>query len=170
MKNEILYTETQRFKQWWLWLILLTGNGLFIFGVFKQVFTGQQFGDKPINNTELLMTTALTLLVTILFLNLRLETIIKKDGIYVRFFPFHIKFKHYPWESLTKSFIRTYSAITEYGGWGLRVGLFRKGRAFNVSGDKGLQLEFTNNKKLLIGTNMPDQLTEVLNKIGELKY
>lgn len=169
MNNDILFTERQRFKQWWIWLILVGINGLFLFGVFKQVIFGQQFGDKPMSNTELLIATSLTVLVMILFINFRLETQIKKDGIYVRFFPFHLKFTYYPWESLTKSFVRKYSPLSEYGGWGLRLGLSGKGTAFNISGDKGLQLEFTNNKKLLIGTNKPDELTEVLSDIGQLK-
>lgn len=169
MDKEILFSEKQKFKQCWLWLILLGINGLFLFGVFKQIIGGQQFGDKPMCNAGLLIVTGLTIALTILFINFRLDTTIKKDGIYVRFFPFHLKFKYYNWDSLTKSFVRQYSPLTEYGGWGLRLGLFGKGTAFNVSGDKGLQLEFTNNKKLLIGTNKPDELTETLNKIGQLK-
>lgn len=169
MDDEILFTERQKFKQWWIWLILLGINGLFLFGVFKQVIGGQQFGDNPINNTGLLILTACSILFTLLFLILRLDTVIKRNGIYVRFFPFHLKFKYYPWDSLTKSFVRRYSPLSEYGGWGLRVGLYGKGMAFNVSGDKGLQLEFKDNKKLLIGTNKPDELTETLRKIGQLK-
>lgn len=121
------------------------------------------------SNTGLLVTTSLTLLLPILFLIFRLDTQIKKDGIYVRFFPIHVKFRHYTWGELTKIFVRRYSPLAEYGGWGLRFGLFGKGRAYNVSGDKGLQLEFTDNRKLLIGTNKPDELTEVLNEIGQLK-
>ncbi len=169
MANETLFTERQRFKQWWLWLILLGINGLFLFGVFRQVIGGQQFGDKQMSNIGLLITTGLTILLTILFLNFRLDTLIKKDGIYVRFFPFHLKFKYYAWEKLKKSFVRQYSPIAEYGGWGLRYGFLGKGKAFNVSGDKGLQLEFMDNKKLLIGTSKPDELTEVLKRIGQLK-
>ena len=103
-----------------------------------------------------------------MFLNLRLETFIKNDGIHVRFFPFHIKFKHYPWESISRSYVREYSPLMEYGGWGLRMGLFGKGTAFNVSGSMGLQLEFTNSKKLLIGTNKPEELITALNKIERL--
>jgi len=137
--------------------------------VFKQVIGGGQFGDKPMNNVTLLITTALISLLSLLFLTFRLDTIVKKDGIYVRFSPFHLKFKHYGWESLTKSYVRQYSAIGEYGGWGLRFGLFGKGRAFNVSGDKGLQLQFNDGKKLLIGTNKPIELTETLSKIDQLK-
>jgi hypothetical protein len=169
MDKAILYSERQRFKQWWLWLILLGVNGLFLFGVFKQVIGGQQFGDKPMSNVGLLIVTGLTIALTILFVNFRLETTIKKDGIYVRFFPFHLQFKHYTWDKLTKSYVRQYAPISEYGGWGLRLGLGGKGTAYNVSGNKGLQLEFTDNKKLLIGTNKPDELIETLNKIGQLK-
>lgn len=169
MNNEILFTERQKFKQWWVWLILLGINGLFLFGLFKQIIDGEQFGDKPMSNVGLLIATGVTLLLTLLFLNLRLDTEIKNDGIYVRFFPFHLTFKHYNWDSLTKSFVRQYSPISEYGGWGLRLGLFGKGTAFNVSGDKGLQLEFSNHKKLLIGTNQPEELNETLSKIGQIK-
>ena len=169
MSNEVLFTERQKFKQWWLWVILLGVNGLFLFGVFKQVIGGQQFGDNPMSNAGLLVVTGLTIILTLLFVNFRLDTTIKKDGIYVRFFPFHLKSKHYSWDKLTKSFVRQYSPLTEYGGWGFRLGLFGKGTAFNVSGDKGLQLEFTDNKKILIGTNKPNELTETLNKIGQLK-
>lgn len=169
MSNEILFIERQKFKQCWLWLILLGVNGLFLFGVFKQVIAGQQFGNKPMSDTGLLIVTGLAILLTLLFKNLRLDTQIKRNGIYVRFFPFHLKFKHYAWDTLTKSYVRQYSAITEYGGWGLRLGLFGKGKAYNVSGNIGLQLEFSNNKKLLIGTNKPDELTETLNKIRQRK-
>ena len=167
MEPEILFKESQKFKQWWLWFILLGVNGLFLFGVFTQIIGGQQFGNQPMSNTGLFIASGATLLFTILFINFRLETIIKKDGIYVRFFPFHFTFKRFGFDSLTKSFVRSYSAITEYGGWGLRVS--GKGAAYNVSGDKGLQLEFANNKRLLIGTNQPEQLTEVLREIGQLK-
>lgn len=169
MDNEILFSERQKFKQWWLWLILLGCNGLFLFGIFKQVMGGQQLGDKPMNDLGLLIAIGITIILTIYFVIIRLDTIIKKDGIYVRFFPFHLKFKHYTWDKLTKSFVRKYSPLSEYGGWGLRLGLFGKGRAYNVSGNNGLQLEFIDNKKLLIGTNKPDELTEILNKIGQLK-
>ena len=68
MDKEILYTERQRFKQWWLWLILLGVNGLFLFGVFKQVIGGQQFGDKPMSNTGLLVATGLTFALSPVFI------------------------------------------------------------------------------------------------------
>jgi hypothetical protein len=122
MDNEILFTERQKFTQWWLWLILFGVNGLSIFSVCKQIINEEQFGDKP-GDIGLLLVTGVTLLFTILVINCRLDTIIKKDGIYVRFFPFHLKYKHYDWDSMIKSYVRQYSPLIEYGGWGLRFGI-----------------------------------------------
>ena len=169
MEEEILFSERQKFNQWWLWIILLAINGITIWGVYKQLIAGQTFGDKPMSNIGLLFTAAPLLIITILILNMRLDTLIKKDGIYVRFFPFHLSFKKFPWEKISLSYIRKYSAIADYGGWGIRLGMFGKGKAWNVSGDKGLQLEFINKKKLLIGTNQPEALAATLEKIGQLK-
>ncbi|MBE7170327.1 MAG: hypothetical protein INR73_07040 [Williamsia sp.] len=169
MDNEVYFSERQKFKQWWLWVILLGINGLLLFGVFKQLIAGQQFGDKPMSNMGLLLIAGLSLLLTALFYNFRLETQVKKDGIYVRFFPFHLSYHRYTWEKVSRSFIRQYNPIGEYGGWGLRLGPSDTGKALNVSGNQGLQLEFTNKKKLLIGTNKPAELAETLNKIGQLK-
>ncbi|WP_126974132.1 DUF6141 family protein [Gynurincola endophyticus] len=166
--NEIIFTERQRFKQWWIWILLLGVNAFFLYGVFIQLVIGRSFGNKPMNNTTLLIITGLTLLITLLVYNLRLDTIIRNDGIYVRFFPFHFKFKQYTWNTLTKCYIRKYSALLEYGGWGVRIGL--SGKAFNVSGNKGLQLELNNKKKILIGTKKPEELAQKLESIAQLKH
>ena len=69
MNEEILFKERQRFTQWWLWLILLGVNGLFLFGVFKQVINGQQFGNNPMSNAALLIATGLIIALTLLFIN-----------------------------------------------------------------------------------------------------
>jgi hypothetical protein len=168
LENEILFSEKQKFKQWWLWAILLIVNGILLVGIFKQLITGQPFGDKPMSNLGLLLTAIPLLLITLLILNIRLDTLIKKDGIYVRFFPFHWSFKKFSWDMIATSYVRQYSPLLEYGGWGMRIGLFGKGKAWNISGDKGLQLEFTNQKKLLIGTNQSEELAATLEKIGHL--
>jgi hypothetical protein len=169
MDNEILFSEKQRFRQWWLWVILLALDGLFIFGIYKQVITGKQFGDKPMSNTGILLTATSVILLTIMFINMRLETQIKKDGVYLKFFPFHLSFRRYTWDKISESFVRQYNPIGEYGGWGIRFGFFGKGKAYSVSGNKGLQVEFSDTKRVLIGTNKPDELTETLKRIGQLK-
>lgn len=166
---EIFYTETQQFRQWWVWMILVGQNALFFWGICKQLILRQPFGEFPMSNPVLIFITCLSLLLTFLFLVLRLDMCIKSDGIYVRFFPFHRSYRFYPWNSLTKVYIRQYSPVAEYGGWGVRSGLSGKGKAYNVYGDKVLQIEFTDRKKLLIGTNKPYKMEEVLDMMGQLK-
>lgn len=168
MQTAILFSERQRFRQWWLWTILIGVNGLILFGIYRQLIQGEPFGDKPMSNAGLLFTEALVLAVTILSACITLETKITAEGIYVRFLPFARRF--YSWQTISKAYIRKYNALTEYGGWGLRWSMAGRGKAYNVSGRYGLQLEFTDNKKLLIGTQDQEALQEALAKAGQLKY
>jgi hypothetical protein len=47
------------------------------------------------------------------------------------------------------------------------MGLMGKGKAFNVSGNKGLQLEFNDGRKLLIGTSKPEELEAFLLQLNK---
>ncbi|WP_342328963.1 hypothetical protein [Pedobacter sp. FW305-3-2-15-E-R2A2] len=166
MSNEVVFSEKQKFNQWWLWLILIGLNGLFVFTAFKEIVAGEKFGNLSSTDVVLLVVTGFVFLLNILFFNFRLETRIQRDGIYVRFFPFHRSFRHYSWDKIDKTYLRKYSPVREYGGWGIRTG--QKGEAFNISGNQGLQLEFKDHGTLLIGTDKPEELTAALNKIRQL--
>lgn len=90
MNKEILFYEKQRFTQWWLWIILLAVNGFFLFGIYKQIIIREQFGDKLMSDTGLIIITLIILSITSLFSRFKLETLVKSDGVYVRFFPLHL--------------------------------------------------------------------------------
>lgn len=164
---QILFSEKQRFTQWWVWVFLIGTNGLMAFMLYKQIATGVPAGTNPVSDTALFFICGGMVLFTIFFLSLRLDTEIKEDGIYVRFFPFHLKFRHHGWNQISKCYVRVYKPLMEYGGWGIRG--FAQNRALNVSGKKGLQLEFTDGKKLLIGSQKSNELTSVLEKLGQQK-
>jgi len=169
MEKQILFLEKQKFTQWWLWLILLSINFIFLLGVYKQVLMGETFGSKPMGDLALLISTGCTLLLSTLIFNIKLQTQVRKDGIYIKFFPFHISYKFYPWHTIAKLYLREYSAMKEFGGYGIRQSLNGNDMLFNVSGNKGLQLELVGKKKVLIGTSTPDKLVNALNKIEQLK-
>lgn len=111
--------------------------------------------------------TAIILAVALVFLftSAKLVTRIRTDGIYVSFQPLQAP-AFFPWENISKLYIRSYDPIREYGGRGVRVGL--SGRALNVSGEAGLQLVLKDNSRLLIGTANPDELAELLTKLNKL--
>jgi hypothetical protein len=97
---------------------------------------------------------------TILFWLIRLETYVDSNALYVRFFPFQLAFRKFAASDLAEYYSREYNPILEYGGWGIRYG--RAGKAYNASGNKGVQLVLNNGKRLLIGSQKPDELVKAI--------
>lgn len=157
MENKFEFTEKQRFTQWWLWLLL---SAVMIYTIYNFIEDRQYF-----STPELAISILIPVLVIILFLVIRLETRIDEQGISVRFFPFQITFRYYPWRNIKKAYVRKYSPLTEYGGWGMRQGLFGKGKAYNVKGNQGLQIILNDEKKVLIGTQKFEEMEEFLTEI-----
>lgn len=166
MHRKILFQERQKFNQWWVVTLLVAINALFLVVVYMEITGNQPFGEGAGGRTAVLLSGAMVVLPSLLFLLLRLDTLIKDDGIYVRFFPFHFSYRFYDWAQINKLYVRQYAAVTEFGGWGIRFSIFGKGRAYNVSGNQGLQIEFRNNKKLLIGTTRPAEVEKALMDMG----
>lgn len=166
MNTQNLFTETQKFRQAWLIILLIIVNAIFLFGFFKQVVFGFSFGTKPMSNLELYISNAMLLLFSAIFFFIKMETIITHEGIHVRVFPLHLKYQFIAWGDIEKAYIRQYSPIGEFGGWGIRYGFGKKGKAYNVSGNMGLQLELKNNKRLLIGTQKSEEIAELIKQFN----
>ncbi len=155
------FTETQRFRQLWIWALLTGLLVLFIWAFVQQIILGIPWGNNPASDTGLILFCLIPLGIVVLFLIARLETRIDRMGISYRFLPFHRKWRLIEWSTVGRAYIRKYNSIAEFGGWGIRFGL-KGGKAYNVSGNHGLQLELKNGKKLLIGTCKPDELSKHL--------
>ena len=143
------FKETQRFTQWWLWLILIFSWGSMIYAFISE---------KPVSNFANIISGVVMCALPILFWQMRLITRITDEGIYVRFIPFHFKEQFYAWDSIESAQVRTYSPLKEYGGWGIKYGFNGQGKVYNVSGNEGLQLVFKSGEKLLIGTQKPGEI------------
>ena len=61
---------------------------------------------------------------------------------------------------MSRHYVHTYDPIGEYGGWGIKYG--KMGKAYNVSGNRGVQLEFADRKSILIGSQKPEQLDSAI--------
>lgn len=165
------FEEEQRFDQWWLKLIMIAATvvtlGPFYYGSIMQLGSGIPWGDKPMTNTGLIfMDIVITLImagVVWLIFGARLITIIKKDGIHIKFKPFYLKERLIKPETIEEFKVREYKPVVDYGGWGIKHG--RKGEAINISGKIGLQLWLKNGKKLLIGTRRPEAIKRAMNKM-----
>jgi hypothetical protein len=157
-----LYRETQYFRQLWLWALVLFISLLSLYGVFQQLILGEPFGNNPAPDSMMVVLSIIFGIGLPLFMymmNLTIE--IRSDGLYFRFFPFHLSFHRIAAEEIKWFEACTYGPIRDYGGWGIRYG--RKGKAYNVSGNRGVQLELSKGKHLLVGSQKPEELVEALN-------
>jgi hypothetical protein len=161
MSENIIFSETQRFRQWWLMLILIGSDIGFAVAIFFTV-TAKDFDANDISQFLPLVIGMMAVnLVTAFVIILRLETKISDEGIEVRMFPFAVK--RYSWDKISKCFVRTYSPLTEFGGWGIRGR--SDNRALNVSGSEGLQLKFKDGNSLLIGTQKGEEIKQALTQL-----
>lgn len=127
--------------------------------------------DDPVKKQEilnaLLISVAIEVGVIALIFSMSLRTRIDEKGIVFSFKPF-VRNKNYSWTEIEKAWVRKYKPISEYGGWGFKGGFMRKaGRAYNVWGDKGLQLRLKNGKHILIGTQNHEELVIFLKRLKE---
>jgi hypothetical protein len=92
-----------------------------------------------------------------------LRTEVRDEALYTRVFPLTRQHR-FSWGEIRSCEARTYRPLLEYGGWGVRCG--RGGKAYNVSGNRGVQLEFTNGKRLLIGSQRPEELAAAIQELS----
>lgn len=165
--STIDFKEQQGFKKWWAWLAVIAMNGLFIYAIVQQVILGKPFGSKPAPDFVLVVVEIFFLLLLLFVLQIKLKTRITDTGIYYRFFPFQFKETLIEWHELKDAYIRSYDSLYEYGGWGIRTGSARTGKAINTSAssNQGLQLQFNDGKLLLIGTRKPEEIQEIIDTI-----
>lgn len=160
-----IFKEEQRFTQTWLIVIIVISLIVPLAIILKEI-------DK-LTTSEIIISIGTIILASGLILLFKLTTRIDEKGIHYKFFPFHLKFKTVFWNDIENAYIRTYNAISEYGGWGIRGGTLwykAKGKAINISGNIGIQLELKDGKKLLIGTNKKEQAQDVLSTYKTQHY
>lgn len=161
-----MFRETQKFRQPWLWLLII----FIALGLLWPVY--MRLSGAPTGNQPMPLWVSIVLIITtlggILFMySARMDTEIDEEGITFNFFPLVGK-KKMPWSQVENVYVREYNAILEYGGWGIRYSMGKKrGRALCVSGKMGIQLVMKDEKKLLLGTKKAEEARIVLSKLAK---
>ncbi|WP_135306088.1 DUF6141 family protein [Haloarcula amylovorans] len=143
MSQTIPFREVQRFRQWWLWLLL---------GIVSLVsfVSGGPVGIVIAGS------------IVVFLWSLRLITEVRDDGLYIRFVPIHRSFRRVPWTDIESVESVSYRPLREYGGWGIR---WRSGAiAYNVSGSNGVFLTKRDDRGLLIGSQRADELAAAIQR------
>jgi hypothetical protein len=138
------FRETQRFRQPWVWVILvsITGFNTFIAATKDAPWWGA----------------AVPAVVLVLFAFLTLTTEVRDGKVKASFGPFARR--EFDVRDIENAEAITYRPLRDYGGWGIRRG--RKGWAFNVSGNRGVLLHLRDGKTLMIGSQRSEELAAAI--------
>jgi hypothetical protein len=162
--RDIVFREVQRFKQPWLWALILLATGFAWFTFIWELYASLS-PDRE--GSPVWLAAVIMFLVGVglpaLFISSKLVVEVKRDGIYYRYHPFQRSTHRIAYEEIKTVEARTYRPIAEYGGWGIRRG-WRKGSgsAYNVYGNEGVQLELTGGKRVLFGSQRAGEFANSL--------
>ncbi len=145
---------------------LLIALGLFAFNAWKALPGGPPAAGNALAAAQEVAGAALGVVVMAglawLMRAARLETEVRADGVHARLYPLHRRFRHFRIEEIESCEAVRYRPLLEYGGFGLRWGLH--GRAWNMRGNRGVRLVFSEQPRLLIGSQKPDEFVQAVNE------
>lgn len=154
-RNKITYSEKQRFRQWWIWILVLISPASLLWVILKQ---------GTLDIYLIALTFILGLAISLFVYTTGLDTEVNENGVYIRFRPFHRKWRSFEFATIQKVEAISYNPIRDYGGWGIRYGRKGKGKAYNVSGNKGVLLTIRDGAKVLIGSRDAKILAQTINR------
>ena len=161
----LLFAERQRFRHWFIWLLITPGPISLVWVIIALLTNNPIVGDAVIAFVLLAFAVVCGIGLPLFMYTIGLDTEVRETGVYIKFKPFHRKWIPLNFEDIFKVEAVTYSPIKEYGGWGIRYG--RKGKAYNVSGNKGLFVTLRNGRNIMIGSGNHEELYNLVS--GRLK-
>ena len=151
-----VFREEQRFRQTWVLVIVLGVGGLVWWTFIRQIWLGQPVGQNPGPDwLAWLLWVLFGLALPYFFLQSRLILEVTDQSIAIRFYP--LTRRVIALSDIRSVEVRTYNAIKEYGGWGIK-GWTGKNVAYNVSGNSGVQLTLRDERKVMLGSQKPQEL------------
>ncbi len=166
--KKVLFSEKQQFRQWWNILLIMAATipviVFSIYALYQQMVNGIQVGNEPAPNAVMGVVIVAMSVFLWGYLSAKLEVWIDEDGIHYRFWPLIFKERLISIHEINRYEIRQYRPIVDYGGWGMKKS-FKWGRAYNISGNIGLQLYLNNNKKVLFGTQRQQAILHAMDTI-----
>jgi len=166
--SELKFREIQKFRQPWIWLLVLGSAALMVwifgYGLVQQLVVGRPWGNQPMSDTGLVVTSSITLAFSLglvwLFLAMALVVEVRSDALHIHFKP--LKRRTVAYSNIARVEAVKYRPIVHYGGWGIRRG--RQGWAYNVAGDRGVRLDLQDGTHLLVGSQRFTELAAAIEK------
>ena len=154
-----LFTESQRFNQWWVWLIVILSCGVPFIIFVQQIVLGKTVGDNPMSDSAVILSLIIPVIFILLFYMMQLKTVITRETLSFRFVPF-VK-RTIPWKDMETFKVINYGFV---GGYGIRLTM-KYGTVYNIKGNKGLFVKLKNGKTFIVGTQKPEALEKTIQQL-----
>ena len=150
------FHEVQALRQWHARLVLAMPPAAMLFIAVRQLVFHRPWGSPPMSNGGVLFLTVLLLAVYIRLITVRLVTDIRSGELSVGLEGLWRK-RRVPLAGIRSAIEVQYDPAAEYGGYGIRSNA--NGLAYIASGNRGVQVELNDGRKLLIGSQRAGELT-----------
>ncbi|MDH7460949.1 hypothetical protein QEG73_06650 [Chitinophagaceae bacterium 26-R-25] len=154
-----VFIETQKFKgrlMYFVFMLLGSILALFIYADVQQLILDRPFGEKSVPNAVLIIATLFLSFLFFALASTTLETSVTNKGVTFRWRPFQNKVKQFSWSDIAKAEIVHYGFV----GYGLRI--TSHGLVYTAGGNTGLKIVLKSGRKIIFGTQRPEELEEVL--------
>jgi hypothetical protein len=169
--KRVYFQEEQKFNQLWIWILMAVSFMLTLGFIIGSMIAAKEAGDTNLNSNDMIIASLILVFffstMFLLMYKMKLEVQVTDEGIIYRFYPIILKKKMIS-KIIIESFeVRKYNAIIEYGGYGVRIGFKKWGKAYNVKGNIGMQLHLKDGVKILFGTQRPEAFKHAMDKMME---
>lgn len=152
----VIFREVQYMRHvWWVMLLVVGLAALMWWGFIQQIIFGEPWGTNPAPDWMmwlLLMIVGIGLPLAFYWMRLIVE--VMDDSVSIRYVP--LTKRTIPLADIEQVEALTYKPLQEFGGWGVRGRSNR--RAYNVSGNRGVELTLRDGRTIMIGSQKAEEL------------
>jgi hypothetical protein len=165
-----LFSEVQHARgPWWTLAMVFVAtviSGVFGVALWVQLVLDRPFGNNPASDGALIAMAAVGIPFGValagLIWSIRMEVAVREDGVYLRYLPFVREPHRYGFEEIAAVQAQRVNPVLDYGGWGIRLGLRRRGMAYLVVGREGVLLDLTGGRRRFLGSQRAGELAAVI--------
>ncbi len=157
------FREEQRFAPWVYWIAVITALAALIAPPVAATLARDPTAVIPVLLLELFVTALMALPFNLLFIVTEVteQEVVVSFGRWFTFYRKRIRL-----DDIAEARPVYYRPIWDAGGWGIRWGRFEGKRCafLNARGDRGVFLLYGSEKRLIIGSQEPEQLADAIRK------
>lgn len=164
-RSDVVYREVQKPRSVLLWILIFSLCIFMWYPFIQQVILGIPVGNNPASDGVLLIFWFVFgicfPIIALFFTKLIVE--VRSDGVYIRYMPFHFRYKRFLLKDIEHCESITYSPMKRFGGWGIRMN-FHGEVAYILSGKKAIKL-VVKSQSYVIGSRTPDELKKAIDLV-----